>query len=279
MEIPLYQTVPGAIRDVHVTETKPYKGEVGDVTIPTLTIFLPQKQNPGKAAVLIFPGGGYSHLAMEKEGFDVAKKFNEKGITAFVLKYRMPLSSSFTNPSFLPLQDAEQAIAIVRNRAAEWGYSQDNIGVIGFSAGGHLAATLMTHYDNCLLENNTANLRPDWVMLGYPVISMSTELGHTGSRKYLLGKDPSPEKIDYFSLQLHVNSHTPTSFLFLAEDDDVVNPKNGIIFYEALLQNKISAELHIYPKGGHGFGLNNKTTKESWFDNAILWLESSGFYQ
>ncbi|PZP51892.1 MAG: alpha/beta hydrolase [Pseudopedobacter saltans] len=275
--VPLYPTVPNLKSTCDKKERIPVTGEVADVIEPTLTEFIPDKLNETKAAVLILPGGGYTHLAMEKEGFAVARKFNELGIAAFVLKYRMPLSSCFENSSFAPLQDAQQALLMIRQQAVHFGIDPNNVGVTGFSAGGHLASTLLTHADTSLVDNKGISLLPSWGVLGYPVIDMSITYSHRGSRDNLLGKNPSQETIDYFSSQKRVTKTTPPCFIFLAQDDKVVKPINSIEFYEAMIQNDVKGELHITEKGGHGFGLNNKTTKEDWFATLTDWLQQNNW--
>lgn len=279
-EIPLYSTVPNS-----KPNTVKEKSEMGNdgilriskVTVPTLTVFKPANPSPKKTAVIICPGGGYSILAFGHEGTDVAKVFNEMGVTAFVLKYRLPDDSTMQNKEIGPLQDAQRAIQLVRERAAEWNIDPTHIGIMGFSAGGHLAATASTHFAKAVIDNpNNTSLRPDFSMLIYPVISFTDELGHTGSRDNLLGKNAPKEKIKEYSNELQVTSQTPLAFLVHASDDGGVNPMNSTRYYEALLTNKIPAELHIYEKGGHGFGLNNKTTTEKWMERAKNWLASNG---
>ncbi len=273
--VPLYSKVPYLKTSCDKKEYVPVQGEVADVIEPTLSEFIPSNINPAKTAVLILPGGGYSHLAMEKEGFDVARKYNELGVAAFVLKYRMPLSSCFENSSLVPLQDAQQAILMIRQQADKFGIDINNIGVIGFSAGGHLASTLLTHADTSLVDNKDISLLPNWSVLGYPVIDMDIANTHKGSRVNLLGNNPTPEQIEYFSSQKRVNNSTPPCFLFLAQDDKAVNPLNSIHYYEAMLQHNVKGELHIMEKGGHGFGLYNKTTKEDWFQSMTDWLRQN----
>lgn len=276
--IPLYDKVPNVKGTATNLEKIPVKGEVSDVTTPTLTVFKAEHSNDLKTAILILPGGGYAHLAMEKEGYDVAKAYNKVGITAFVLKYRMPLPQTFDNSKFVPFQDAEQAMYLIRKNASQYNIDPNNVGIIGFSAGGHLASTLLVHADTSLISNTeNINLFPNWSLLGYPVISMSLEYGHTGSRKNLIGNEAPQSDIDYFSNQLHITPTTPPSFLFLASDDKTVNPINSILYYEGLLKNKVKAEMHIYQNGGHGFGLNNKTTKESWLDASVDWLQQNKY--
>ena len=277
--IPLYQQVPYLKSSCKVLEKIPVVGEVSDVTDPTLTIFLPEKSNPSKGAVLILPGGGYTHLAMEKEGFAIAKKFNELGIAAFVLKYRMPMRACFDKSEFVPLQDAQQALLLIRRQAMDYNIDPRNVGVTGFSAGGHLASTLLTHSDTSLVDNKGISLLPDWGVLGYPVIDMSITYTHRGSRDNLLGNNPKQELVDYFSSQKRVNSSTPPCFIFLAQDDNVVKPVNSIEFYSAMVQNKVKGELHIFEKGGHGFGLHNRTTKEDWFQMLTYWLQQNKWIQ
>jgi acetyl esterase/lipase len=215
---------------------------------------------------------------MSYEGWDVAKKLNEWGIAAFVLKYRMPDDNTMVNKEIGPLQDAQRAIQLVRERAAEWNINPQKIGIMGFSAGGHLASTAGTHFEKAVIENKkNISLRPDFMILLYPVISLSDSLGHIGSRDNLLGKKPAAEKIKEYSNELQVQANTPPAFLVHAGDDNAVNVKNSIAFYEAEQSNKLPAELHIYPHGGHGFGMNNKTTKDQWTDRLKNWLSGLGF--
>ncbi|WP_447642404.1 MULTISPECIES: alpha/beta hydrolase [Chitinophagaceae] len=277
--VPLYSSVPNLKTSCDKKEYVPTQGEVGDVTIPTLTSFIPQKTNPAKTAILILPGGGYTHLAMEKEGFAIARKFNELGVTAFVLKYRMPLASCFENSSFVPLQDAQQALLMIRQQANSFGIDMNNVGVIGFSAGGHLASTLLTHTDTSLVDNGNISLLPSWGILGYPVVDMNIQYTHQGSRENLIGANPTQQQVDYFSAQKRINSNTPPCFLFHAQDDKVVNPLNSIHYYEAMIQYHVKGELHIMEKGGHGFGLNNTTTKEDWFQTVAYWLMQNKWIQ
>ncbi|PYF75200.1 alpha/beta hydrolase [Pedobacter nutrimenti] len=274
--IPLYNgQIPGNL-SCGVTERVPVKGEVAGVTVPTLTVFVAEKTDPLKGAVLIIPGGGYDHLAMTHEGFDVAKAYNAKGITAFVLKYRLPSESQcFADKKLVPLMDAQQAMVIIRSRAKEWNIDPQNVGVNGFSAGGHLAATLLTRYNMNLTADKNANLKPNWGVLGYPVISMADSLGKSGTKKNLIGMEASATEKEYFSAERHVDAATPFCFIFQAQDDRTVSVQHSLLFYQALLKNKVPSELHIFPKGGHGFGLHNKSTSESWFEQMIQWLLSN----
>lgn len=246
------------------------------VTDPVLLPYFPEKAKANGTAVIICPGGGYSRLAMDIEGDAVAKKFNEIGVTAFILKYRLPSDQIMIDKTIGPLQDAQRSIQLVRQRAAEWKINPAKVGIIGFSAGGHLASTAGTHFYNAVIEKkDTISLRPDFMMLLYPVITFG-EMAHKGSMHALLGASPTQDMIDQYSNEKQVKATTPITFILQAEDDKTVPVQNSLMFYYALLANKIPAELHIYPKGGHGFGLNNKTTKDYWFDSATHWLDANG---
>ncbi len=251
---------------------------ISKITQPTLTIFLPPADKANGTAVIICPGGGYWVVAYGHEGLDEAKKFNEMGVAAFVLKYRIPSSASMPNPEIGPLQDAQEAIKTVREHAAEWHINPARVGIMGFSAGGHLAATAGTHFNHVVIPNplNTS-LRPDFMLLIYPVISFSDSIGHIGSRDQLIGKNPSLEKIIEYSNELQVTKETPPTFLVHADDDDGVNPQNSVSFYLALLKNKVPAELHIYQTGGHGFGLHLPNKNELWMERCQHWLEINGW--
>jgi acetyl esterase/lipase len=250
---------------------------ISAISIPTLTIFTPKNSSASRAAVIIFPGGGYHLNAIKHEGMDVAKVLNEWGITAFVLKYRIPNDGTMINKEIGPLQDAQQAISVVRENAAKWNIDPDKIGIMGFSAGGHLASTAGTHYKKSVLPSAIkVNLRPDFMVLGYPVISFTDSIGHIGSRDNLLGKTPSEGKILEYSNELQVTADTPPTFIIHAADDKGVLPANSIAFYESLVKHNVPAELHIYERGGHGFGIINPTTKERWMDSLKNWLVSRG---
>ena len=251
---------------------------ISNISVPTLTVFLPNKIASAKTAVIIFPGGGYQVNAMKHEGTDVARKFNEWGIAAFVLKYRIPDDKTMINKEIGPLQDAQQAIRIVRENAVKWNLDPNKIGVMGFSAGGHLAATAATQFDKPVIADvQHINLRPDFLVLGYPVISFNDSIGHMGSRDNLLGKSPSREKIIAYSNELQVTAETPPSFIIHASDDGGVLPANSIAFYDSLLKHHVPCELHIYERGGHGFGMDNPTTEEKWMVSLRNWLKSKAF--
>ncbi|WP_188558770.1 alpha/beta hydrolase [Hymenobacter glacieicola] len=249
---------------------------ISKVVQPTLTVYKPAKANG--TAVVICPGGGYGLLAMDHEGYDVARRLNEMGITAFVLKYRLPNAQSQTDKSVVPLLDAQQALRLVRQRATEFGVNPGRVGLLGFSAGGHLAATAGTHFATPASgpQGNTS-VRPDFLVLLYPVISFSEELMHAGSRTNLIGEKPTPTQIQLYSNELQVSAQTPPTFLVHAADDQVVKVQNSLVFYEACLQHKVPAEMHLYPHGGHGFGMLNPTTKDNWTDRLQNWLDAGGW--
>lgn len=277
--IPLYPNVIPNSKPSPNTEKSEMRDNgmqiISNISIPTLTLFLPPKTPAPQTAVIVVPGGGYHINAMKHEGTDIAKKLNEWGIAAFVLKYRIPDDGTMLNKEIGPLQDAQQAIRLVRENAVKWNVDPNKLGIMGFSAGGHLAATATTHYDKPVIEGvKSINLRPDFVILGYPVISFKDSIGHIGSRDNLLGKSPTQEKIIAYSNEMQVTSKTPPTFIIHAADDDVVKPANSIAFYESLLKHKVAAELHIYEKGGHGFGMDNPTTEEDWMDSLQNWLKA-----
>lgn len=274
-----------------IPNSKPFNGEekweegggimrVSNISKPTLMPFLPTKEKANGTAVIICPGGGYRINAIEHEGTDVAKKFNEMGVAAFVLKYRIPNEASMENKETGPLQDAQRAIQMVRERANEWNINVNKIGIMGFSAGGHLASTAGTHFNTAQIANSAnVSLRPDFMILIYPVISFQSSIGHLGSRDQLIGKDPSKDKVDFYSNELQVTTATPPTFLVHASDDGAVKSENSILFYQSLIRNNIPAELHIYQKGGHGFGMNNKTTNDNWMERLGNWMKGNGWLQ
>ena len=279
--IPLYNgPIPGNKNNVADKETSAFDGivRISHISKPTLAIYLPSKEKANGTSIVICPGGGYGINAMGHEGIDIAKKFVEMGITAFVLKYRLPDDSVMEDKTIAPLQDAQQAMKTVRDNAAKWNINPAKIGIMGFSAGGHLASTAGTHFNKSLIQNSSnTNLRPDFMMLIYPVISFNDSIGHRGSRDNLLGKNPSAAMIKLYSNEEQVTGETPPTFLVHASDDKAVNPENSTHFYEALIRNNVKAELHIYQGGGHGFGMKNPTTKELWMDRLANWLTTNGW--
>ncbi len=277
--IPLYDGPIPNSRQTADHETSRYEpGEiliVSKVSHPTLSIFLPQKEKSTGDAVIICPGGGYVNLAMGYEGEDVAKRFCEAGIAAFVLKYRIPDDSTMNHKEIGPLQDAQRAILVVRSRAAEWGIDQKRIGIMGFSAGGHLASTAGTHFDKDYIDNpGGISLRPDFLLLIYPVISFDSSIGHMGSMHNLLGSNPARDQIALFSNQTMVTDQTPPSYLVHAKDDNTVPYQNSMVFSDSLKKHHIPVEVFLFEKGGHGFGMNNKTDTRLWMDSCILWIRN-----
>ncbi len=251
-------------------------GGVTKVSIPTLTPYL-LKGGSAHTAVLVIPGGGYSGVAMGHEGDSIARAFNKIGVAAFVLKYRLPSDSIMVDKTIGPLQDAQSALVMIRKNAKEWNVDPMKVGVIGFSAGGHLASTLGTHFDKPAIEDKeNISLRPDFMALIYPVITFGG-FAHIGSRENLIGTSPSQQSIDLYSNEKQITAETPPTFLVHAEDDNTVPVQNSLMFYDALLQNKVKAEMHIYTAGGHGFGLHNATTKDYWFDRLQEWMDANGW--
>lgn len=246
---------------------------------PTLEIYLPPKRIASNKAVIICPGGGYRYLAYDWEGIEIAKWLNTKGISAFVLKSRLPLSQSLIVPHEAPLQDAQRAMRWVRFNADKFNINPNKIGVIGFSAGGHLASTLGTQFNtpNNFKEQplDTISARPNFMALVYPVITMQDEYTHKGSQKNLLGKNASDGLKTRYSNELHVTKNTPPTFLVHATDDKSVSIENSLKFYQALKNNDVKVEMHIYPYGGHGFALAiGKGYLQSWTDRLEDWLLS-----
>ncbi|HET8827866.1 MAG TPA: alpha/beta hydrolase [Pelobium sp.] len=248
------------------------KLRISKVTTPQLIAYFAEK--PNGTSVIICPGGGYGILAISHEGYQIAEEFNKRGITAFVLKYRLPAEEIMVDKTIGPLQDAQQAIKMVRENATKWNINPNKIGIMGFSAGGHLASTLSTHFEESLIDNpDSVSLRPDFSILGYPVITMGT-FAHQGSKQNLLGKNPTEAKLKDFSNELQVTPNTPPAFLFHANDDKSVPSENSVAYMLALKNFGVPVEAHFYKAGGHGFGLHNKTTKENWFLSMIGWMQS-----
>jgi acetyl esterase/lipase len=273
----LINLYPGAIPNekktgISETNTAPLPGMIRRSIIPTLEIYLPEKEKATGAAVVICPGGGYSVIVYQGEGISTAKEFAKNGVAAFVLKYRLPNDSFETDKSIAPLQDAQQAIKTVKENAAKWNVDINKVGVVGFSAGGHLASTAATHFKKALVENkNNTSLRPDFQVLVYPVITMQNSLTHADSRTKLLGKDPSKEIIDEFSNELQADANAPPAYITHAADDNVVDVDNSIRYFETLRHNKVPVEMHIYPKGGHGFIFR----QPGWMEPLLLWMKNN----
>lgn len=250
---------------------------ISGVTVPTMSVYLPEKSKATGAAVLICPGGGYGILAASHEGSDLAKWFNERGIAGVVLKYRLPNPKAMTSQHEVPLMDAMQAMKLIRQNAAGWNIDGAKIGVMGFSAGGHLASTLSTHYHRG--EKGTNLAKPDFSILLYPVVTFSQLNTHIGSRKNLLGADSSDVLVRHYSNELQVDAKTPPAFLVHSEDDKSVPVENSIQYYLALKKFSIPAEAHFYPEGGHGYGLRTegKGSLGGWPVALEGWLKSRGY--
>jgi acetyl esterase/lipase len=282
-EIVLWDKIPGAIEAINYQE-EPRIDPTGNitgirkVTEPTLNFFLANNNDSKNAAVIICPGGGYSLLSHEKEGNKVAEWFNSIGVSAFVLKYRLPSDVIMIDKTTGPLQDAQEAMRTLRRRAQEWNLDPTKIGVIGFSAGGHLASTLSTHYNDKVYDSkDTISARPDFSILVYPVISMEEGITHKGSKENLLGENTSSELIEKYSNQKQVDSNTPKTFLVHATDDSAVPVENSINYYLALKKHKVPAEIHLYEDGGHGFGLGIEGTNKEWPKACEKWLTANKF--
>jgi acetyl esterase/lipase len=248
----------------------------GDSVIdkPTLTVFLPDQQDTTKTGIVIFPGGGYSHLAMEKEGYKVARWFNSLGIAAFVVKYR--LGMRYHHPS--QLMDGKRAMQMVRKNSQKWHVNPDRIGIMGFSAGGHLASTVGTHFDtgnpNASDPLEKYSSRPDFMILIYPVITMKKDFTHMGSRTNLLGVDPDSSLVQNLSNETQVTPQTPPTFLVHTSNDSGVPVSNSVQFYTALREAGVAAEMHVFEDGPHGFGLARQYDLLSgWTDLCKNWLE------
>ncbi len=244
---------------------------------PDIAVFLPSKKNATGEGVIICPGGGYQILAYDWEGSDIARWFNSHGIAAFVLKYRLPGSKSNIIPYKSPLMDAQRAMRLVRYHAEEWNVDPARIGIMGFSAGGHLASTLSTHYDGGNPSGDDpvdrVSCRPDFSILIYPVISFNDDFTHSGSKWALLGDNPDAELVTYFSNELQVTDDTPPAILVHSGDDKSVPVENSLVYYEALRAHQITSELHVYPYGGHGFSLAiGNGHLSTWPDRVIDWI-------
>lgn len=251
---------------------------ISNVQKPDIAIFLPSKKNATGEAVVVCPGGGYGVLAYDWEGSDIARWLNSEGIAAFVLKYRLPGSKSNIIAYKSPLMDAQRAMRLARYHAEKWNIDPGKVGVMGFSAGGHLASTLSTHYDSGDPSNDDPvereSCRPDFSILVYPVISFTKEYTHVGSRENLLGKDPDPQLVQHFSNELQVTADTPPAILIHSGDDDAVPVENSMAYYHALQKLGINSELHIYPYGGHGYSLAiGRGHLSTWPDRVSEWIK------
>ena len=281
--LPLYpEGIPCASElKEEVFEVRNTGRRVQKVQSPELVVYRAPRALATGASVVICPGGGYTVLAWDWEGTRMAKWFNSFGVDAFVLKYRLPRWESEHCRDKVALMDAQRAMRLVRSKASEWQIDPGRVGVMGFSAGGHLASTLSTHFDDGIEEDrdeiNSFSCRPDFSILMYPVISMDASFGHTGSRRNLIGESASAEMILKFSNEKQVTSQTPPTILIHASDDHGVLPENSIVYYQALLKNGVSAALHIYESGGHGFSFaKGKGSVEQWAGTVKIWMENQG---
>lgn len=279
--LPLYEgKIPNSVtaKDEEVAPANPAQGCIPNISRPTLTVYLPDKDKATGAAVVVVPGGGYGVVCIGHEGYAVAEELNKMGIAAIILKYRLPSDKIMKDKTIGPLQDAQQALKVTREHAAAWNIDPKRVGIIGFSAGGHLASTAGTHFNTPVIENkNNTSLRPDFMILVYPVISFQDDLTHMGSRDNLIGKQPAAGLIEHYSNEMQVTPATPPTFLVHAGDDKVVKVENSLRFYEALHKSGVQAEMLIYPLGGHGFGIKNPTTPDQWMVQCRNWMEAGGW--
>ncbi|GAB3169101.1 alpha/beta hydrolase [Telluribacter humicola] len=268
--IPLYSAAVPNSKTTDVQESGAESGVLRGITKPTLEYFKPAPDKASGAAVIVIAGGGYGVVVYNGEGISTAKALAERGVAAFVLKYRLPSDAIMADKKIGPLQDAQQAIKLVRENAVKWGIDASKIGIMGFSAGGHLASTAATHFEKAYIENTSnTSLRPDFQVLVYPVISMRDSLSHGGSRDNLLGKYPSLQDVELFSNELQVRANTPPTYLTHAADDKLVDVDNSILYFEQLRHQKVPVEMHIYPSGDHGFIFRHP----GWMEPLFAWMK------
>lgn len=243
------------------------QADISDENQPMLYAYELEK---AKKAVLIIPGGGYARVALQHEGEAVAQRFQEEGYQAFVLYYRLPKKEWWHDAEYAPLEDAQRAMLLIREL-----YAPDSLGVVGFSAGGHIAAAVANHYDDMHIANPKGlSLKPDFSVLVYPVITMKAPLAHKGAVKNLLGESPSAERVAYFSLEEQVTKETPPTFLVHAKDDYVVPIAHSLVYKDSLTGYNVPHDSFFYETGGHGFGLTNKTDTHLWIDDLFTWLDT-----
>ena len=272
-KIPDSKTAPANFNETYVN------GAYAMVTRPSITPYFPTAAKATGTAVLIIPGGGYEAVVIDFEGYAIAQKFCDIGITAFVLKYRLPDDRIMIDRSIAPLQDAQRAMQIIRQRAVEWNLDTNKIGVIGFSAGGHIASTLGTHLNTVTIDNSqNVNLRPDFMILMYPVITMGI-FTHQGSKNALIGANASVDQVNLYSNEKQVTPGTTPAFIAHAYTDALVPSVNSTMFYTSLLKANVICEKHFYNTGAHGFGLTSPDPKENMLDLIKNWLISNGWLQ
>lgn len=280
-EMPLFEGRPPGTKTLKVEEAKRYDPVVDSlvsrVTIPTLSMFKPGGTKQSHPAVIIVPGGGYHTLLIEREGRKMAKALNEKGITAFVLKYRLPSADDLDNRQVAPLMDLQQAIYLVKKNAAKWGVNPEAIGVMGFSAGGHLALMAGTHYDTSFVPSLPhRHFKPDFLILVNPVVSFLDSTAHRGSRDNLLGTNQNAPTRNFYSGEKNVRKGMPAVFLAHALNDQVVKVENTLNLFNALRGQGVISEMHIYAKGDHGF-LNDTPPRDEWLNSCFYWMKSMGW--
>jgi len=262
-EIPLYKKGPTESNGIAVKESMDQWAFMNSISTPRMYAYIAPKEIATGAAVLICPGGSYRGVSTDKEGTDIAEWFNNLGVSAFILYYRMP-----NGHNEIPLKDAQTALGIIRQGAKKWNINKRKIGIIGFSAGGHLASTVGTHF--------TKKTRPDFMILVYPVISMKKGITHGGSRHNLMGDQPSEEMVNRYSNELQVTKKTPPTFILVAKDDNVVPAQNSFLFYDALQANKVPSEIHSFDVGRHGFGMRKRNLEvDKWPDLLQVWLKKN----
>ncbi|NQT26587.1 alpha/beta hydrolase [candidate division KSB1 bacterium] len=273
--------VPGAIEDPEYIEGPGDRDptHIRNVTIPTLSVYLPPAEKANGTAVVICPGGGYWILAFEHEGTLVAEWLNSLGVAGIILKYRLPDERIMEDISIGPLQDVQKAIRTVRLKAPDWNINPQKIGVMGFSAGGHLAATASTLYDDPVYQPvDSISARPDFSVLMYPVISFREGIAHMGSRNRLVGDSPTEAQIHDYSTDEQITSDTPPAFLIHSIDDGSVPIENSLRYFEALRKNNVPCEMHLFESGGHGYGITKgKGSESSWPDVMARWLKMHGW--
>ncbi|MFC1778192.1 alpha/beta hydrolase [Pseudomonadota bacterium] len=291
LEIQLWEGVaPGSEGADAVVETVEERGtaekpnrKITGVTVPTVTIYRPEVAINTGTAIVICPGGGYSGVTIDKEGHDIARYLNTIGVTGIVIKYRLPRPDGFIFNHDVPLSDVARAIRLTRHHAKDWGLDPNRVGVMGFSAGGHLASTVATHFDS--LDGKSMDSidrlpsRPDFQALIYPVISFKEGVGHSGSRRNLVGEAPAPGLVELYSNELHVSAETPPAFL-ISTYDDRVRAENSLLYFKALRAVDVPAELHIYEVGGHGYGIiQTGKPVAGWHYRLGEWMQNRGLLE